>query len=671
MRGATADSQGQAHTAAYFGSTIKSFLSMTPEAVLGCLASASQFDVELAQRDAWTEQVAVLREAFAGLDGHVFLEFDIPRLGSRIDAVAVVGAGIFAIEFKVGAVSYSREDINQAWDYALDLKNFHRASHDAPIFPVLVATEASHADASWGSPAPDGVRPPMRCNSTNLHSAIHTGLLLAKGESLEGDAWGRAPYHPTPTIIQAAQALYANHSVDAISRNDAKARNLSITSRRVEDVIDKARDNAEKAIVFVTGVPGAGKTLVGLNIATRRRDERSATHAVFLSGNKPLVDVLREALIRDEVSRNVRQGKRVRKGQIAQKVKPFIQLVHHFRDDGIRDESAPPHDHVVIFDEAQRAWDRAKTSDFMKRRKGRPGFEQSEPDFLLSYMDRHPDWAVVVCLVGGGQEIHTGEAGIAEWLDAIREHFPHWKVFASPILADSEYAALAALGALERTGMVQRDAGLHLAVSLRSFRAERVSGFVKAALDRELDDAREHLTALAARYPIVLTRDLNAAKRWVRSHSRGSERFGLVASSQAQRLKPHAIDVRVNVNPVHWFLNDSSDTRSSYYLEDAATEFQVQGLELDWVCMTWDADLRHTGRGWAFHSFRGDKWTQIRKDDRQRYLLNAYRVLLTRARQGMVVFVPHGDLDDPTRLPAFYDGTYDYLTRLGIVTLSG
>jgi hypothetical protein len=276
---------------------------------------------------------------------------------------------------------------------------------------------------------------------------------------------------------------------------------------------------------------------------------------------------------------------------------------------------------------------------------------------------------VVICLVGGGQEINRGEAGISAWLDAIQTTFPSWHVYVSPDLTDSEYAAGHALDRLAGRTNVVKDNSLHLAVSMRSFRAENVSSFVKAVLDCEEGKAREFLAQMSPRYPIALTRDLGRAKRWIREHARGSERFGLVASSEAQRLKPHAIDVRVEIDPIHWFLNNSEDTRSSFYMEDAATEFQVQGLELDWVCMTWDADLRFARPDWNYHSFVGSKWNAIHKQERRQYLRNAYRVLLTRARQGMVIFVPKGDCADPTRTPAHYDPTFEYLVGIGIPVL--
>ncbi|MGH7845047.1 MAG: DNA/RNA helicase domain-containing protein [Candidatus Binatia bacterium] len=380
-----------------------------------------------------------------------------------------------------------------------------------------------------------------------------------------------------------------------------------------------------------------------------------------------MLPILHEALTRDEVARQKTRGIRVRKGKVAESVKAFIQNVHHFRDDALID-SRPPPEHVAIFDEAQRAWNLRQTANFMRRKKNRPGFSHSEPEFLISCMDRHPDWAVVVCLVGGGQEINTGEAGIDAWLEAVNSRFPHWHMYISSRLTDSEYAAGKTLEAVGQRDNTNFDDCLHLAVSMRSFRAENVSAFVKALLDCERQAAHE-LLAQITRYPIAVTRDLNLAKQWIRARARGTERFGLVASSKAQRLKPHAVDIRVDVNPVHWFLNGKEDTRSSYYLEDAATEFQVQGLELDWACVTWDGDLRFNGSSWNFHDFRGDRWVNIASTENQRYLRNAYRVLLTRARQGMVIFVPPGDPSDPTRAPEFYDSTFNYFTQLGVPAL--
>lgn len=653
---------------AYYSADVSKFISTKHESILGELSTKSAFSIDTAQRDAWVGEIDILKRALRGVSGWLLLEFIVPRIGSRIDAVLLVGPLILVIEFKVGEKNLKRDDLNQVWDYALDLKNFHKGSHRCPIVPILVATNSTDTDFELGLPHEDNVFSPRRCNSENLRSFIYMAVKEIPGVAIDPHTWVAAPYFPTPTIIEAAQALYSQHSVEAISRHDAGARNLKITSQKIDSLVERAQKDRRKIIIFVTGVPGAGKTLVGLNVATKKRDPKQPTHAVFLSGNGPLVAVLREALTRDEVIRLRSRSDKTRKGEVAQKVKAFIQNVHHFRDDGLRSDG-PPTDHVVIFDEAQRAWNREMTSSFMRRKKGRASFDQSEPEFLISYLDRHNDWAVVICLVGGGQEINRGEAGISAWFEAIRSNFRAWDVYVSPDITESEYAAGYALESLAGRSNVFKDEGLHLSVSMRSFRAEKVSNFVKAILDCDGDMARDILAKTLSRYPIALTRDLGVAKKWIRAHARGSERFGLVASSGAQRLKPLAIDVRVDIDPIHWFLNDASDTRSSFYMEDAATEFQVQGLELDWVCMTWDADLRFDETGWLYHSFVGTSWTSVKKEDRQQYLRNAYRVLLTRARQGMVIFVPTGDDGDATRLSTYYDSTFKYLSEVGIPVL--
>ena len=685
--------------AAFYAAPVSEFLAASNAEAYAPLAAPKGYTLAPEQLSAWHLQLPVLRAALADLPAGVdvaasaapapwiHLEFDIPRLGRRVDAVLVTQKCVIPIEFKVGAKKFERLDMEQAWDYGLDLKNFHAPSHAAAIFPILCATEAGDSDRRWKPPHADGVRPPFCCSGDSLGRAIRLALesvapAAIHPATINPAEWGTGAYSPTPTIIEAARSLYARHTVHDITRSDAGAVNLAATSECIERIITDAKARGRKAIVFVTGVPGAGKTLVGLNVATRHGRETDTAHAVFLSGNGPLVAVLREALARDEYERIRLTDSAIRKGTCRNKVQAFIQNVHHFRSDTLRSPAAPA-DHVVVFDEAQRAWDARQLASFMKRKKGIPGFTQTEPDILLSALDRHADWAVVVCLVGGGQEINTGEAGISAWLESLRSVFPAWDVFISPHLTDSEYAASGALDRLYKEkvprsggpqtapgplspGALTTDPSLHLSTSMRSFRAENVSRFVKALLDGEADLGRDLFAAFREQYPIVLTRSMQAARRWIRKQRRGTERAGLVASSSAQRLKPHAIDIRVNIDPVHWFLSPAKDTRSSLYLEDAATEFQVQGLELDWTIVTWDADLRWSGDDWSYHSFRGAKWTDVKKPERRQYLKNAYRVLLTRARQGMVIFVPPGAKRDKTRSPGFYEGVSQYLTDLGV-----
>ena len=654
---------------AWYAASIADFLLADPDLVLGRLVANGDFVSRLEQQRSWLEQIELLRRELTGFSGDIFFEFAIPRMGRRIDVVVIIGPLIFVIEFKVGEGRFDRAAVEQVWDYALDLKNFHQGSHFATLLPILIATETQQVSEVNFQQDQDGVFHPIKVSPEHVHWVIAQAVHEIKAEHLDVYRWSQAAYLPTPTIIEAARALYAQHSVDAIARNDAGAKNLHLTCARVEYLVDQARQQSRKLICFVTGVPGAGKTLVGLNVATNRRDPTSPTHAVFLSGNGPLVAVISEALARDEVARKKGFGQAVRKGEVRERIKAFIQNVHHFRDEGLKNP-APPPERVVIFDEAQRAWNLKQTSHFMARKKNHVGFSQSEPEFLISCMDRHEDWAVVVCLVGGGQEINTGEAGIGTWLRAVIDRFPDWGVHISSRLVDKEYAAAEILEQIKEWKRVEFDDDLHLSVSMRSFRAEHVSSFVKALLDPAPEHARRLLAEFSSRYPLALTRDLSKAKHWIRERARGSERYGLIASSKAQRLKPDAIDIRVNIDPVHWFLNEREDTRSSFYLEDAATEFQVQGLELDWSCVTWDGDLRFNGDSWTHHDFRGSRWTNIKAPDHQQYLRNAYRVLLTRARQGMVIYVPEGDPKDQTRSSCVYDPTFEFLRDVGIPVLN-
>lgn len=654
---------------AYYADSIEGFIVKLADQIIGTLSTNSEFAVEQSQIHAWRQEISVLQQILGSYEGAIYFEYDIPRMGRRIDVVILIGPVIFVLEFKVGEKEFTSNAIDQVWDYALDLKNFHESSHEQYIAPVLIATESlDEVSLALFTPQTDKLLLPITTNAHNIKSVIDSVLGFVEGEKIDRSKWEQGRYSPTPTIIEAAMVLYNNHTVENIKRNDADAINLSQTNAAIAEIIRVSREESKKSICFVTGVPGAGKTLIGLDVATKHINKDDKLYSVFLSGNGPLVLILREALTRDKVRRAKERGYKITKGGVMNDVKMFIQNVHNFRDEYLLDTN-PPIEHVALFDEAQRAWNLTKTADFMSRKKGVSGFDQSEPEFLISCLDRHSDWAVVVCLVGGGQEIHTGEAGIAEWIESLNRAFPDWEVYISPRLIDSEYAAGEALEKLKDRKSINYKEELHLSVSMRSFRAEHVSLLVKQLLDRDVIAARNTLEAVRAKYPIVLTRDLSKAKKWLREKARGSERYGIIVSSQAERLKPHAIDVKSLIDPIRWFLDGKDDVRSSYYLEDVATEFHVQGLELDWACITWDADFRIADRGWEHWSFRGKRWEQIKKRERQVYQKNAYRVLLTRARQGMVIVVPTGDADDPTRDPLFYNSTFEYLQEIGFTIL--
>jgi hypothetical protein len=665
---------------AFYSGHLGAFTRNPATQALGVLLSASR-EVHGDQTPAWTAQIDILRKALTpfadehGAKSKMYFEWSVPRVGKRIDVVLVIRNVVFVVEFKVGSREFLAGDRDQVWDYALDLKNFHKTSHDKLVCPVLVATEA--ADPVKGAApelfvAVDRLYCPVETGAASLGATIARVLDHAATQdapAINADEWDQGSYSPTPTIVEAALALYRGHKVEDIANCSAEKTNLGVTAGVVHQLIEEAQREGRKSICFVTGVPGAGKTLVGLTVATEHSKPEDKLHTVYLSGNGPLVSILREALARDQVAQGKVTGKPPTKGEALRATKAFIQNIHHFRDDCIKDPG-PPAEHVTIFDEAQRAWNLVRTADFMKRKKGLADFQHSEPEFLISCIDRHKDWGVIVCLVGGGQEINTGEAGIGAWIDAVIDKFPHWHVHLSSNLMDSEYGAGAELAKVAEPGKVagvHLHKDLHLSVSMRSFRAEKVSAFVKAVLDHEERQARDLHSEITANYPIVLTRDLAKAKAWLKEQARGTERYGLVVSSNAQRLKPHAIDVRSPMNPVHWFLSPKADVRSSYYLEDVATEFHVQGLELDWAGVVWDGDFRRKGaKDWGHYCFRGQKWQRVNNEANQSYLKNAYRVLLTRARQGMVIVVPEGDPEDPTRDAKFYDPTFEYLAGVGL-----
>lgn len=654
----------------YFKDTIQSFINKSTEEIIGQISLSNQFNSILTQNKSWESQIPILKEALAPFEGVIFFEFSIPRMGKRVDVILIIDNVVFVIEFKVGEHKYLSFEVDQVWDYALDLKNFHEPSHKAVLAPILVSTEAKDSFLEiYTTSHNDNLIMPVKVNKSTLQQAIKNILaFFNESEKLNPQDFSNGRYLPTPTIIEAALSLYNRHTVDEITRSDAEAKNLTVTTSAINEIIHKAKNDNKKIICFVTGVPGAGKTLVGLKVATSHLVEENQSASVYLSGNAPLVAILQEALARDKARNEKENGKKISKSDVKSSVKSFIQIIHHYRDAYLIDKSAP-YDHVAIFDEAQRAWDKEQTVKFMKMKKGQHNFDYSEPEFLISCLDRHQDWAVVVCLVGGGQEINTGEAGISEWLYAIKNKFSHWSVYISPNLKDSEYNAINAIEELREITEVNLNSDLHLSVSRRSFRAEKLSLFVKQLLDIERNHAAETLNLIFEKYPIILTRNLQKAKKWLKEKARGSERYGLVVSSQAERLKPHAIDVKTPMNPVHWFLNDKYDVRSSYYLEDVATEFHIQGLELDWVCIIWDGDLRFSKEGWQTFAFKGSNWQHIHKEERKKYLINAYRVLLTRARQGMVIVVPEGDPEDHTRKAEYYDPTYEYLKSLGIMEI--
>ena len=649
----------------YYHNSIDIFLIENENEIFGQLTRCHQYDLEDLQKNAWLEQIRFLKHTLQNFYGHLYFEFSIPRMGKRVDNILIINNLIFVIEFKIGDRSYSNYAQNQTIDYCLDLQNFHEQSHNKVIIPILIATNAPNISSNINSSL--SLANCILCNKENFRNILIQILTqITVKQVLNIHAWENSVYKPTPTIIEAAQALYKGHNVKEISRSDAGAINLSNTSTLINKIIEDSKSHHKKSICFLTGVPGAGKTLAGLNIANERLKADASEHSIFLSGNGPLVDVLREALTRDSVKSTLKKsGQQISRTEAERKAKAFIQNIHHFRDDNLR-TTRPPIEKVVIFDEAQRAWQKEQVSKFMHRKKGVQDFDMSEPEYLISVMDRHDDWCVIICLIGGGQEINTGEAGVSEWIESLKTKYQAWDIYYSDKILDEPNTYLNnsdLLIWLKQHGKETKD--LHLSICIRSFRSESIAVLIQALLDNKHHQAAEIYKAIRHNYPIIITRDLIKAKKWLRDQAKGTERIGLIASSGAKRLKAEGIYVKNDISPTNWFLNSQDDTRSSYYLEDVATEFDIQGLEIDYTCVAWDINLYYKN-GWQFQNFKGSKWQNINKNSTKNYLLNAYRVLLTRARQGMIIFIPAVDGTDPTRPQEYYDSIYNYLSSCGL-----
>ena len=678
----------------YYRDSITDFISRSPDEIAGVLSLSYTSDINKKTSNSWLVEIDTLKSSLKRYlnRGSVYFEYNIPRMGRRADVVLLIDDIVFVLEYKTANQKFSHEASMQVWDYAIDLKNFQEGCRDRTIIPILVVPNEKRKNCVLDlKPFEDDVYEPLWVNTECIQEAIESVIPIKTPlwSQERDDCWAKSGYEPTPTIIEAAGALYEENTVEDITKHGC---DIDKASNELANIIDHCRKNNRKAVCFITGVPGAGKTLIGLNTAIDQFNK--GEKAVYLSGNFPLVEVLQEALardyhFRDKIKAKIEKRKACTKPEAKSKVKAFIQMIHHYRDlylegtqiknghidpiDGYfqshTDKAYIPAEHVAIFDEAQRAWTKHELQRFMKEKKGIKEFPYSEPEYLISCMDRQKDWGVVVCLVGNGQSINKGEAGLAEWIESIHRSYRDWDVYMSEHLCVSNDITPAQMALIQP--QLKSRVDLHLHRSMRSFRAEKVSVFINQLLALQKEEAKATFRELD-NYPIVLTRSLENAKQWLRKHRRGSERMGLLASSKAERLKAVNINVRYQPNFVHWFLEDDKDIRSSNCLEDTLTEFKVQGLEIDWSCVAWDADLRLNKEQtkWSHHQLRGGTtWQNIGKQINREYQINAYRVLMTRARQGMVIYVPEGDHSVPpdyTRKPEWYDGIYNYLKEVGL-----
>jgi hypothetical protein len=664
--------------ACFYRNTVEGFLADTEKDVLACLSVAYAnhgYTTQFADQTlTWERDIAHLRRALgqcvlkseSANSWDLILEFSIPRKEVRIDVVLLVRDTIVVLEAKTGSVG--SEAKRQIEEYSLLLHYFHKASDGHRIVPILVSPEAE--DANFDALNQRELFPqmarywiaPIMCSSWQGLAGLLYEIEITSANQISSDVWNDSPYNPVPSILEAAMALRSGLSIREIAHAEASEHEIEAVCQTIQRYVDSARANHHHAICFLTGVPGSGKTLVGLSLAHSEESKTNAIH--FMSGNGPLVKVLQHLFTQE----SMRSGARA--AQSRAEAKTLIENVHVFARNYTENDSRAPSNHAIIFDEAQRAWNRAQNKKKFNR-------DYSEPEMLLRIMERHEYWAIVVALVGGGQEINDGEAGLEEWGRALASSKKDWVIYASPEVLEGGASTAGHRLFDIQTGQrsVHTNAAMHLRTSNRSLRAEHLATWVNLVLDGDAEAAAD--LHIADRFPIFLSRELARTKLELSKQGIGENRYGLVGSSGATRLRAAGLEPNSSFHAdypwEHWYLAQRTDVRSSYRCEVFATEFEIQGLELDWIGLCWGGDfIWDQLRGWQLRNLRHgkqSKWIAIKNKDKQIFRRNAYRVLLTRARQGMILFVPKGDANDPTNLPAEFENTADYLLRCGVKLL--
>ncbi len=663
---------------AYYQNTLQGFLNDDPEVVNNALttryAKDGYYQLLGTQSKSWSYSLPIIRATLEELlqknhlaaDWGVFLEYPLYRLRKRIDFVIVSNRCIYVVELKIGAHEAGSADIRQVEEYALDLRDFHKESHSRVIRPILCCTELPETNCQNVEDRIDKIQPVIVVSAASLVKAFADIKEGTGPELIDWEKWGRASYEPVPTIIEAATSIFAGHNVKDISRSDAD--NLLTCSEEVIRLISETKENGKKCLIIVTGVPGAGKTLAGLNVAHQTKNPKKTDgKIIYLSGNTPLVLVIREALAIDEQYRSKRMGTPRNLSDIRHEIKSRIQHIMDFlKEYYLHDLNKPSFEHAIVFDEAQRAWNH----DQGKRKFNR---DASEPELLLEIMDRHEDWAAIVCLVGAGQEINAGEPGMQQWGEALKK-YPAWELITPSNAIDGSHGtagtALFPDGVPKET-IIRKNNNLMLTVPMRSYRSEKVSNWVDAVLENRPEDAWE-ISKKLGEYPITLVRSIKECRKILWERTRGTRRCGLLASTKAVRLIAEGLGVSLSVQDkhkiAHWYLKPQGDFRSSNSLEVMANEYTSQGLELDYAGICWGGDFVREKNvdDWLYRRLQTTTWQNVHNKDMRRFILNKYRVFLTRAREGMVIFVPYGDKGDSSRVPGTYQAIAEYLTECGV-----
>lgn len=664
----------------YYESSIEDFVAHKyPSDIVDFLTesdeSTDEYELHL-QKGAWSNQIKILQKYLIDKKGYIIFEYALSRVNMRIDVVLLMDGVVYSLEFKNNEVEFEPDAINQADGYGYALKNFYEVNRDKYVVPILIATKAPDSECSSGADLGiDKLFSLFKANTNKMEQYID--LIRSKYGSdviyteKDFEDWIKSPFKPNPTIIQSARSIYMNNQVDEFFKFDAGEENLKITEGTVECIVKEAKKNKKKIICFVSGVPGAGKTLVGLDLAgkTRNNTESGLPEAVFFSGNGPLINVLTEALGRDAYRNN--PEKYPSKYRATQDVKAFIQDLHAFKQDIIAVKKKTVDENVLIFDEAQRVWDEEQLRKWLvKKGADKSYYGLSEADLLLSVFDKK-EWGVIVALVGLGQDIHTGENGLGVWFKSLLEKNKDWEIRLSKEIFTQNADNLAEyVDSVMKNPRVKEDSGLYLKTCIRTPRAKNLSEFAEALLHNEPEKAKEALLRFD-NYPICITRDLRKAEQFVSSNSLRKERCGKLCSSNSKILgrNSHSFDNIDNWHFANWML-DESGRDSSNSLEFAASEFNIQGLEIDWSLLGWDMDMYYVNGEWHMQKMLTAKRFEESTELQKKHILNSYRVLLTRARKGIVIYIPKkNDFEDPYGVSKYYDSTYEYLKSCGIKDL--
>ncbi len=687
---------------AWYDSPCNNFINSKTDSVVGQLARSAAregWGTTPEQEQEWTKSVDILKStlsekkegrseilqsALADPRLHEFqsiiLEYDFRRRGLRMDCVLLAPGIIVILEFKRHEPTLADRD--QAMSYAINLCEFHEVTQkgihkgDAIIAPIVVSTRTkvtSDNNVSFQSKPWDAIfSMALMSDAETLADTLASVLSFRRGtHPISCNEWVSSKFKPSSSIIDAAVSLYGQHSVSAIEEHALPTKIIKECVKELESIVREVREKKEKRVIFISGAPGAGKTLVGLQLLF------GTEKSVFVTGNAPLVDVLQLALKNSYREKNAANQLNIPSGYKKEQISRVINLAtfniekaHRFLKDRST-LSTPTDETLVIFDEAQRTY--LKGRSVVSER-----LERDEAELILEALEKQNPGKglVIICLLGHNQAINTGESGVISWFKAVNKAKGwSYQIDEKTLSLNGLFDDISSRQMWSNHSKRKSLEKGHLDHSLRFWKNRDVEIWASAVVHGDSDKAMEVATSLGQEgIRIYLTRELKTAKNWVNGLRVGEERLGMIASSQARRLIAEGIHILPQSDSKigHWMLAPSGDIRSSNTLDVAQNQFQIQGLELDYALVCWDADFRRAKTGWEAYNISGTKWQKQSKKEEQAYRENSYRVLLTRARKGMVIYIPNGDESqiDETRNPSFYDGIFEFLVTCGCVVIN-